>query len=91
MAHKKSKSEAAYAARVGARGRLVLPAELRRRFRIEEGERLLFHVDPQGRLRVTTAAERVRNTRKILGRLVRTDRDLADELIRERREEAERE
>lgn len=75
-------------ARLGARGRLVLPAEIRHELALEEGDRILFTIEEPGVLRMTTAREVVRRARGALRDLI-GDRDLVAELLAERRREAE--
>jgi bifunctional DNA-binding transcriptional regulator/antitoxin component of YhaV-PrlF toxin-antitoxin module len=71
----------------GERGRLALPARLRRRLDVRPGDRLLAMVDAEGGLRLVSAREQAR-------RLCGLYRDLApgwslaDELIAERRRAA---
>ncbi len=75
---------------MGERGRLVVPAQLRRRLGLQSGDRLIITVDDDGGFRAMPA-------RVLAGRLRGLYRDLApgrslvDELIAERREEARRE
>lgn len=82
-----------YSLKVGDRGRIVLPAELRERLGVKENDRLLARVEEDGSLRVITARAAWDSIRGILKeRLPHLgDRSLADELIAERRAEAARE
>jgi AbrB family looped-hinge helix DNA binding protein len=79
-----------YVVVVGERGRVVLPAALRRRLSIRPGDRLILTVEPEGTCHLVSAREQA-------GRLLGMYQDLApgrsltDELIAERREEARRE
>jgi AbrB family looped-hinge helix DNA binding protein len=79
-----------YTIALGERGRLVLPAQLRRRLDLHPGDRLIVTVEPEGGFRVVTAREQAR---RLLGlyRDLAPGRSLAHELIAERREEARRE
>lgn len=74
---------------LGAQGRLVIPAALRKRLGVDKGDTLLAHVD-EGRI-VLEKAESVKRRLKgrfaVLGKKV----SLADELIADRRAEASRE
>jgi len=90
MSHEGEESQERYSVELGDRGRLVLPADVRRRLRLEEGDRLILTVEPDGDLRLVALREQVRRLRGLL-KDVAPGRDLADELIRERREEARRE
>jgi AbrB family looped-hinge helix DNA binding protein len=79
-----------YPVHVGVRGRLVLPAKLRRRLRLEEGERLILTIERDGSLTLVPLRDQVKKVRGLF-RDVAPGRDLAAELIRERRKEARRE
>jgi AbrB family looped-hinge helix DNA binding protein len=78
-----------YSVALGERGRLVLPAPIRKRLDLHAGDRLILTVT-DGEVRIVSAREQA-------GRLLGMFRDLApgrslvDELIAERREEARRE
>ncbi len=76
-----------YVVRLGDRGRLVLPSELRRRAGLREGQELvLTYAD--GVVRLATRRELARAGRGMFAGLAE-GRDLVGELIRERREEAQ--
>lgn len=75
-----------YSVRLGERGRLVLPAELRRRAGLREGEELLL-IYADGVLRLATRAELAKAGRGMFSDLT-PDRDLVAELIRQRRDDA---
>ncbi len=75
---------------LGERGRLVLPADLRRSMELQPGDRLIATRDPNGDLRLVPARELARRLHGLYRKLA-PDRSLADELIQERREEARRE
>ena len=80
----------AYQVELGDRGRLVLPAEIRRRLKLRQGDELLVTVEGDGSLRLASASQVVRETRGLYrGRTGK--HSLVDELIAERREEARRE
>lgn len=79
-----------FAIALGERGRLVLPARLRRRLDLHPGDRLLVSVEADGGLRAVSAREQARRLRGLYRDLA-PGRSLADELIAERREEARRE
>jgi AbrB family looped-hinge helix DNA binding protein len=78
-----------YVAALGERGRLVLPAPLRRRLDLRPGDRLIVTVEPEGGLRVVSAREQARRLCGLYRNLA-PGRSLADELIAERREETRR-
>jgi AbrB family looped-hinge helix DNA binding protein len=75
---------------LGERGRLVLPAQLRRTLGLHAGDRLIVSVDADGALRLVSARDQAQ---KLLGLYsdLAPGRSLADELIAERHAEAERE
>jgi AbrB family looped-hinge helix DNA binding protein len=80
----------AYQVQLGDRGRLVLPAEIRRRLKLKQGDELVVTVETDGSLRLAGARHVVRETRGLYKS--RTGkRSLVDELIAERRKEARRE
>jgi AbrB family looped-hinge helix DNA binding protein len=80
----------AFPVQLGDRGRLVLPAEIRKRLNLRQGDQLLVTVQPDGTLRLASPRLAVRETRGLYRARAR-HRSLADELIAERRAEARRE
>ncbi len=76
-----------YTLNLGARGRLVLPAPLRERLGLKEGDRLVLNVQTDGSLRLISLREQVSNLQGIFKNIT-PGVSLADELIAERREEA---
>jgi AbrB family looped-hinge helix DNA binding protein len=91
MCHNNDMAHKIYKVRVGERGRVVLPARVRRSLGVEPGDVLALELDESDRtLRVRTAAEVARSARGLL-RDVALAVDLAAELIADRREEARRE
>jgi AbrB family looped-hinge helix DNA binding protein len=80
----------AFSVQLGDRGRLVLPAQLRKRLNLHEGDELLVTVQGDGSLRMTSPGQVVRETRGLY-RARTGRRSLADELIAERRAEVKRE
>jgi AbrB family looped-hinge helix DNA binding protein len=73
------------------RGRFVLPADVRRRLGLATGDRLVIDVrDDEQTLVVRKATDVAHSLRGYLSAIA-PDRDLAAELIAERREEADRE
>lgn len=85
MAHKR------YTIHVGERGRVVLPAEVRRSLGVDRGDLLALDLDEDGAtLQVRTAGNVARAARGLLRDLA-PGIDLAAELIADRRKEAERE
>ena len=78
-----------YRVRLGDRGRLVLPAELRRRAGLLEGQELIISYEG-GIVRMATREELAKAGRGMFAS-VGHGRDLVAELIAERRAEASRE
>lgn len=74
---------------VGKQGRIVIPASLRQQLAIEPGSQLLVHVE-DGRLIMETKKQLWQNIHEACGS-IKADRDLAQELIEERREAAKKE
>lgn len=73
-----------FVVRLGANGRVVIPAAVRRALGVTEGDDLsLALVDDE--LRVTTIRAAVRRAQRLMAQRVAGDRSLADELIAERR------
>ena len=87
MAHESAER---YAVSVGARGRVVLPAPVRARLGLREGDRLVLTVEEDGVLRVVSLRDQVEAAKGLYGH-VAGGASLVGELIRERRREAERE
>jgi AbrB family looped-hinge helix DNA binding protein len=79
-----------YTVAVGERGRLVLPAQLRRRLDLQPGDRLVIITEPDGGFRVVSAREQARRLYGLYRELAGGG-SLADDLVAERREEARRE
>jgi AbrB family looped-hinge helix DNA binding protein len=71
-------------------GRVVLPAELRKAFGIEDGSEVIFSRTAHG-IEIKTLDEAIKEAQEICARYIRPGVSLVDELIRERREEAARE
>ena len=69
------------------RGRVVLPADVRERLNIKEGDRLTLRLEPDGTIRLQTAAVYARSLLGMFKHLA-PGRSLVDELIAERRREA---
>jgi AbrB family looped-hinge helix DNA binding protein len=70
-------------------GKLVIPAAMRRQLGIASGDTVLVGVE-EGELRIRSLAKAVERAQAIVRRHVPRGVSLADELIEERRSEAER-
>jgi len=78
-----------YRVRLGDRGRLVLPADLRRRAGLHDGQELVLSYEG-GVVRMVTRADLAAAGRGMFASIA-PGRDLVAELIAERRAEASRE
>lgn len=76
--------------RLGARGRLVLPAAIRERLAIGEGDKLVLTVEDGRTIRITSLRDLAEQMQGIL-KDAASGRSLVDELIAERRKEARNE
>jgi len=89
MSHLTTLSHHGYAVRLGDRGRLVLPAELRRALGISAGHELVAQLDGDG-VRIVSRRQLARQARGLM-RTTGAQRDLVAELIHERRQEVAQE
>ena len=74
-------------ARLGKSGRLVIPVELRREFGVEAGDEVILRLDEEG-LHVSTPAQALARAQAFVRGLGLKGRNLAEELVAERRQEA---
>lgn len=81
---------ATHRAKIGEGGRLVIPAECRKELGINVGDDVIVHAEDQ-ELRIYTLREAARRAQAIVRQYVPEGYSLVDELIAERRAEAERE
>jgi len=79
-----------YCLHLGARGRVVLPAAVRERLELREGDRLVLVVEPDGTMRLAPLRRQVQRLQGAYAH-VAPGASLADELIAARRREAARE
>jgi AbrB family looped-hinge helix DNA binding protein len=75
--------------KVADAGRVVIPAELRKEFGLEEGADVVFSRDERG-IRITPLREAIRQAQAYFSSLA-PGVSLSEELLRDRREEAQRE
>lgn len=72
---------------IGKAGRLVIPVEFRRELGIEAGDQVIVRLDEEG-LHLSTPAQALARAQSFVESLAVEGRDLAAELIAERRREA---
>ncbi|TAM10319.1 MAG: AbrB/MazE/SpoVT family DNA-binding domain-containing protein [Nevskiaceae bacterium] len=75
--------------KVTGNGRIVIPSAVRKRLQIKSGDELLLDVG-NGELRLRTVPAAIAQAQARLRRYVKTGQRLSDELIQDRRAEAER-
>ena len=84
-------AESHYSLQLGGRGRIVLPAAVRRQIGLEEGDWLILTVEADGSLRLVDARKAASRGRGLFRHLTMPGHSLVDEFIAERREEARKE
>ncbi|HEY5140401.1 MAG TPA: AbrB/MazE/SpoVT family DNA-binding domain-containing protein [Methylococcales bacterium] len=89
MVHNTSLPPEQYMIRAGERGRLVLPASLRKRIGLQEGGHLVVRVEPNNSLRLVSLTDQIRRVQGIF-KDIAPGVSLAEELIQERRAEVQR-
>lgn len=72
-------------------GKLVIPAAMRRAMGIARGDTVVVELLPDGELRVRPLASAIREAQETVRKSVRPGRSLAEELMRERKQDAARE
>ncbi len=75
---------------VGAKGRIVIPAEMREALGIDEGDKVILQVEDH-ELRISTIRGRIRRAQERAARYVKPGTLVSDELSAERREAAKHE
>ena len=83
-----------YLARLEKSGRILIPAPVRRRLGLTEGSQVVVRVEDSGKLslvsRSQARAEALTTARERIRKFIPPGSDLAEESIRERRAEVER-
>lgn len=72
--------------RIGKGGRIVIPAEFRKKLKLKEGDEVLVRL-VDGEVRIRTREEAIREAQEIVRKHVKRGRSLVKELNRERRRE----
>jgi AbrB family looped-hinge helix DNA binding protein len=80
-----------YTTRMEKSGRILIPAAVRRHLGLSEGSQVLVKVEESGALRVTSRSQALARVRQEIRKYIPAGQDLAEELIRDRRAEVERE
>jgi AbrB family looped-hinge helix DNA binding protein len=78
-------------ARINQQGRIVIPAECRAAAGLKPGDKLMIEPIGEGELRLRTRRQPIKEAQAIVARYLPKRRDLVQELIDERRDEAARE
>lgn len=81
----------AFHVRVIEGGKIVLPAALRRKHGFDVGSTVVVEDGEEGGVTVRSLGDAIKRVQEIVARYVPPDVSLADELIADRRAEAERE
>jgi AbrB family looped-hinge helix DNA binding protein len=76
--------------KLGQSGRIVIPTEYRKKLGLKSGDEIIMHLDEAG-LHIYTPAQAVARAQALVRCYVPEGRNLSEELISERREEANRE
>ena len=78
-------------ARLNQQGRIVIPADCRAAAGLKPGDEVLIEPVGEGELRLLTRQQAIKQAQVIVARYLPKQRDLVQELIDERRDEAARE
>jgi AbrB family looped-hinge helix DNA binding protein len=80
-----------YTTRLEKSGRILIPAAVRRQLGLSQGSQVIVKVEESGTLEVTSRSQALAKVRKEIRKYIPAGRDLAEELIGDRRAEVERE
>ena len=86
--NRSAQAPAIYHVTVTDRGRLVLPAEIRARLKICDGDRVAVTIEEDGTISMTTQDVAIGQLRGMFRHLAPTDHFASDDIIAERRREA---
>ncbi len=75
---------------ISENGRVLIPAEIRKSLNLQTGDRLVMSVI-DGEIRLVPQKESIRRAQELVAKYVDPSRSLSEELIQERRAEAQRE
>jgi AbrB family looped-hinge helix DNA binding protein len=78
-------------ARINQQGRIVIPAECRAAAGLKPGDEVLIEPIGEGELRLRTTQQAIKEAQALVAQYLPKGRDLVQELIDERRDEAARE
>lgn len=81
----------AYTTRLEKSGRILIPAAVRRKLGLSEGSPVIVKVDESGALQIRSRSQALARVREEVRKYIPSSEDLADELIRDRQAEVERE
>lgn len=80
-----------YAARLEKSGRILIPATVRRTLGLAEGSMVVMKVESSGTIGIVSRSQALAKARQELRNFVPPGRDLVEELIQDRKQEAEAE
>ena len=80
-----------FVTQVGKSGRMVIPADYRKALGLKPGDKVILTMEADGGVKIMTTHQAVLRAQAEVRRYVSADRSLSEELMRERREAAERE
>jgi AbrB family looped-hinge helix DNA binding protein len=80
-----------YTTRLEKSGRILVPASVRRRLGLSEGSQVVVKLAPSGALEIASRSQALAKVRVEIRQYIPAGRDLAEELIRDRRAEVEHE
>jgi len=78
-----------YKAHLEKSGRILIPVAVRRRLGLSEGSQVIVKVEESGALRITSRSQALAGVRERIRKYIPAGRDLVEELIQDRRAEAE--